>query len=537
MPSSHGSIGSCGSTGTTTKLLEEFAQDFQTRLIRNGYLQDRKSGLTKTVPNCFTGKDAVSLLVTILQEEEELLEEERSRSSLALFPDEESSDEEEEDVSHSRTAVSPEERRMEALAMGRDIAATFQLFVHATKDPKTSTGVLGETTVTEAVLEDSDREYYQFHHNLPTAVKRTKAKYPSYWDKMRFLEEHLEVQDRRHLLRVFPNCFVASEAIDVLMDKKMVGSRGEAVHLIKKLNQKVHCCEHVTHDHDFRDAPLFFRFVPLEERMMEPVSGHTNKHNKNHNSSGSTELKKTPRRRSKSPQKRLQAMGQSFSSTTSRLLRKKRVKGEKESRIRQRKGMPVVIDVEGGTGALLDDPSSLHMSGSVNTATTRGSTARGETEESVELFAAPKSNTNGRSRSKTRLPKTTTRTARSRSRGNEIRQKLNQLKQEKDDMQESSKSMQESNQSQETALSSSFVKRTILSDDSHNNNNNNNNNNSEAPSTNTTTTKNTTERKSRSARRTTDRKGQGRSNRRSRSRGDEIRRKLEELRDEKCRNA
>ena len=120
------------------------------------------------------------------------------------------------------------------------------------------------------MLVDSDLELYQFRNNLPSHVKAVKQQYPTYWDKMRLLEEHVVLRDRRHMFRVFPQCFVASEAVDVLLQLQLVKSRGEGVHLMRKLNQKVFCCQHVCFEHAFSDDYLFFEFVPPQERMPEP---------------------------------------------------------------------------------------------------------------------------------------------------------------------------------------------------------------------------------------------------------------------------
>eukprot|EP00797_Seminavis_robusta_P017800 Sro2663_g334050.2 (236) ;mRNA; r:5901-6608 len=95
---------------------------------------------------------------------------------------------------------------------------------------------------------------------------------------MQLFEENVDLQDRRHMFRVFPDCFIAREAVDMLMNLKIVRSRNEAVHLVRKLNQKVFCCQHVCMEHDFEDEYLFFRLVPKNERMPAPIRPTTRRH-------------------------------------------------------------------------------------------------------------------------------------------------------------------------------------------------------------------------------------------------------------------
>lgn len=224
----------CFSVTDSEKQLEALAEVLQAQLIEQKLIQDR-STLLKTVPQAFLGKDAVTILQTawvdILKQGDY------------------------EDDQLPTTPATPLTRE-EALEKGRDIVQHFKMFRHATC----------ETTE----LKDSDSEYYVLDHNLPSQVRRVKNKHKSYWDKMRLLEANVEVKDRKHMFRVFPQCFIAKEAVDACMDLKLVKSRGEAVHLIKKLNQKVHCADHVCNEHEFKDEHLFFRFVPKNQRIPDP---------------------------------------------------------------------------------------------------------------------------------------------------------------------------------------------------------------------------------------------------------------------------
>ncbi|CAB9499392.1 DEP domain-containing mTOR-interacting protein [Seminavis robusta] len=248
--------------------LEGLAESFQKYLKSNGMIQDRKTVLLKTVSKCFTGSQAVSALQTVMTQQ---LQDRSSNLKIT---------------------------REAALMAGNSMVKYFHLFKHANCSSNFSSNI-------ETTLEDSDAEFYQFDHNLPCQVRSMKRQYPSYWDKVRLLEQHVEVKDRRYMLCVFPNCFVASEAVDVMMDLKLVRSRIDAVHLMGKLNQKVFCCEHVTNDHEFKDEYLFFHFIAPEERMPEPArktkSGRSKSPNKTKRSIRRCKSKEWERFRAKSP--------------------------------------------------------------------------------------------------------------------------------------------------------------------------------------------------------------------------------------------
>ena len=72
--------------------------------------------------------------------------------------------------------------------------------------------------------------------------------------------QKVETKDRRYRLVLYKNCFIASQAVDVLVDEGLADSREEAVRLGRLLNSKYNLFEHVTRDHSFMDDYLFFRF-------------------------------------------------------------------------------------------------------------------------------------------------------------------------------------------------------------------------------------------------------------------------------------
>lgn len=69
----------------------------------------------------------------------------------------------------------------------------------------------------------------------------------------------IDVRDRRHHLRRYPECFVAAEAVTWIAKRWSV-SRAVAVRIGERLTALGYI-EHVVSEHDFADAYLFFRFV------------------------------------------------------------------------------------------------------------------------------------------------------------------------------------------------------------------------------------------------------------------------------------
>ncbi|KAJ3597973.1 hypothetical protein NHX12_001488 [Muraenolepis orangiensis] len=74
------------------------------------------------------------------------------------------------------------------------------------------------------------------------------------------LHEGKVIKDRRHHLRTYPNCFVAKELIDWLMEHKEASDRDTAIRLMQKLlDQSI--IHHVCDEHrEFKDLKLFYRF-------------------------------------------------------------------------------------------------------------------------------------------------------------------------------------------------------------------------------------------------------------------------------------
>jgi hypothetical protein len=67
-------------------------------------------------------------------------------------------------------------------------------------------------------------------------------------------------EDRRYRIRVYPNCFVGSQLVDVLMDGGYAPTREDAVRLGRKINRTHRLFSHVTNDHLLMDKHLFCEY-------------------------------------------------------------------------------------------------------------------------------------------------------------------------------------------------------------------------------------------------------------------------------------
>ncbi|XP_034980717.1 DEP domain-containing mTOR-interacting protein isoform X3 [Zootoca vivipara] len=77
--------------------------------------------------------------------------------------------------------------------------------------------------------------------------------------RLRLHEEKI-IKDRRHHLKTYPNCFVAKELIDWLIDHKEASDRETAIKLVQKLLDRS-IIHHVCDEHkEFKDLKLFYRF-------------------------------------------------------------------------------------------------------------------------------------------------------------------------------------------------------------------------------------------------------------------------------------
>jgi len=81
---------------------------------------------------------------------------------------------------------------------------------------------------------------------------------------------NVRIKDRRHqLFRLYKNCFVGKELIDVLMDHKCGTTRKECLELALSINQRYKLFEHVKRYHVLKDKRLFYRFTEAFKTMTE----------------------------------------------------------------------------------------------------------------------------------------------------------------------------------------------------------------------------------------------------------------------------
>ena len=70
----------------------------------------------------------------------------------------------------------------------------------------------------------------------------------------------VDVKDRRFRMKTYKQCFVGSEAVDILVNTRLASTRKDAVQLGRTLARELGLFSHVTGDHAFCDDYLFFRF-------------------------------------------------------------------------------------------------------------------------------------------------------------------------------------------------------------------------------------------------------------------------------------
>jgi Domain found in Dishevelled, Egl-10, and Pleckstrin (DEP) len=85
----------------------------------------------------------------------------------------------------------------------------------------------------------------------------------------------VEVKNRRHHLKTYPQCFVGTAAVDYLLSHGDCASRTDAVMLGQSLMDGLHLFEHVTRDHPFADQNFFYRFVDESERGAVKINDAT----------------------------------------------------------------------------------------------------------------------------------------------------------------------------------------------------------------------------------------------------------------------
>mmetsp|Transcript_31298 Transcript_31298/g.75298 ORF Transcript_31298/g.75298 Transcript_31298/m.75298 type:complete len:1825 (+) Transcript_31298:244-5718(+) len=75
------------------------------------------------------------------------------------------------------------------------------------------------------------------------------------------LRRGIRVENRKRKFKTYRNCFIASEAVDFMVQSGLADSRDQAVAIGKRLETDYTFFHHVTRTEPFQDEPIFFRFV------------------------------------------------------------------------------------------------------------------------------------------------------------------------------------------------------------------------------------------------------------------------------------
>jgi len=70
----------------------------------------------------------------------------------------------------------------------------------------------------------------------------------------------VEVKDRQYRLRVYPHCFLGSEAVSWMVTSGLATSEGEAIYLCNRMIEEK-MIRHVCDDHGMVKADLFYQFI------------------------------------------------------------------------------------------------------------------------------------------------------------------------------------------------------------------------------------------------------------------------------------
>ncbi|GMI25799.1 hypothetical protein TeGR_g2785 [Tetraparma gracilis] len=78
-----------------------------------------------------------------------------------------------------------------------------------------------------------------------------------------YLRLTLPIRNRQHLKRLFPSCFVGSEAVSLIVSVGYAATRAKAIEVGREMVRKS-LLRHVTDGHDFKDDFLYYRFAEDE---------------------------------------------------------------------------------------------------------------------------------------------------------------------------------------------------------------------------------------------------------------------------------
>ena len=77
------------------------------------------------------------------------------------------------------------------------------------------------------------------------------------------MREEIELKDRRYLLKTYPSCFIASEAVDWALNAfpELYRTRKAAVEMLRRMQDEGYIAHVCNNSKRFKDKHWFFRFV------------------------------------------------------------------------------------------------------------------------------------------------------------------------------------------------------------------------------------------------------------------------------------
>jgi hypothetical protein len=147
---------------------------------------------------------------------------------------------------------------MEAMERNNNMNTTTEVAETETESNASKRIVLSHT---QRLLETDNAEQgtqkQQLQLQLQHMAKETRAGLVDDQQIVTILLKECICDDRRYRIKIYPNCFVGSQFVDVLIDHGYASTRADAVRIGRKLNIVYKLFTHVTNDHLLMDKHLF----------------------------------------------------------------------------------------------------------------------------------------------------------------------------------------------------------------------------------------------------------------------------------------
>lgn len=151
--------------------------------------------------------------------------------------------------------------RADAVALGRELLQKHELFYHVTRSRS-----FEDEYYFYRFSQDASFGSYSGSLDGSTESFSLDVSERCHMDRDELLQigerlhRSVRIQNRKYRFMSFRNCFIASEAVDFLVQSKVADSRDSAVAIAKQLEEELSLFHHVSGDHAFADEYLFFRF-------------------------------------------------------------------------------------------------------------------------------------------------------------------------------------------------------------------------------------------------------------------------------------